>query len=77
MTSEIGSSTDVNDIKFFPSKYTWTKDGAPSSAALPDTNIYRFALRFEKELVFQRGAINLILGPTASGKTSVLMALLG
>ena len=58
-----------DDVKFFPSTYTWTKDHHASER--------RFVLQIENELVFKRGAINLVLGPTASGKTSVLMALLG
>lgn len=36
-----------------------------------------FVLRIDNKLVFQRGHINLIVGPTGSGKTSLLMALLG
>lgn len=56
-------------IKFYPSAYTWTEDNQAA--------IHRFVLRIDEELTFQQGAINLILGPTASGKTSVLMALLG
>ncbi|KAG6919579.1 hypothetical protein DXG01_004242 [Tephrocybe rancida] len=36
-----------------------------------------FSLRIEDELLFKRGQINLIIGPTGSGKTSLLMALLG
>lgn len=34
-------------------------------------------LRIENELTFKQGYINLIVGPTGSGKTSMLMALLG
>ena len=34
-------------------------------------------LRIPGELCFLRGKINLIAGPTGSGKTSLLMALLG
>ncbi|EJC98299.1 P-loop containing nucleoside triphosphate hydrolase protein [Fomitiporia mediterranea MF3/22] len=37
----------------------------------------RFVLRFDDEVIFKHGEINLIVGLTASGKTSVLMALLG
>ncbi|KAH8108771.1 hypothetical protein DFH11DRAFT_1057276 [Phellopilus nigrolimitatus] len=37
----------------------------------------QFHLHFDDEVTFQRGHINLIVGPTASGKTSILMALLG
>ena len=36
-----------------------------------------FTLRIPGELVFERGKVNLIIGPTACGKTSLLMALLG
>ncbi|EIM89359.1 P-loop containing nucleoside triphosphate hydrolase protein, partial [Stereum hirsutum FP-91666 SS1] len=36
-----------------------------------------FALRIEQELMFKKGVINLITGPTGSGKTSLLMAFLG
>lgn len=34
-------------------------------------------LGIEDEVFFQRGKINLIIGPTGAGKTSLLMALLG
>ncbi|KAG1747913.1 uncharacterized protein EDB91DRAFT_1245381 [Suillus paluster] len=37
----------------------------------------KFRLRIDGEVYFQRGGINLVVGPTGSGKTSVLMALLG
>ena len=36
-----------------------------------------FRLLIEDELTFKRGSVNLVLGPTGSGKTSMLMALLG
>ncbi len=37
----------------------------------------KFALTVEDELLFKRGGINLIVGQTGCGKTSLLMALLG
>ncbi|KAF7366640.1 ATP-binding cassette transporter [Mycena sanguinolenta] len=37
----------------------------------------KFTLKVEGELLFQLGCINLVVGPTGSGKTSLLMALLG
>ncbi|KAJ7069538.1 hypothetical protein C8F01DRAFT_1113104 [Mycena amicta] len=37
----------------------------------------QFQLRIDGEVLFQRGKINLVIGPTGSGKTSLLMALLG
>ncbi|KAF7348331.1 Multidrug resistance-associated ABC transporter protein [Mycena sanguinolenta] len=36
-----------------------------------------FVLKIDDEVLFQRGRINLVIGPTGSGKTSLLMALLG
>ncbi|KAH7340932.1 ABC transporter type 1, transmembrane domain-containing protein [Rhizoctonia solani] len=36
-----------------------------------------FRLQIDKNLSFQRGRINMIIGPTGCGKTSLLMALLG
>ena len=62
------------EIKFNPSSHMWKKEGDHPGLSSPE---HRFVLEIEKELTFQRGVINLILGPTASGKTSVLMALLG
>ena len=35
-----------------------------------------FRLRIDDSLVFKKGKFNLLIGPTGSGKTSVLMALL-
>lgn len=63
------------EIKFNPSSHTWTRDG--NHPGLHGQQDHRFVLQIEKELTFQQGVINLILGPTASGKTSILMALLG
>ncbi|KAJ7465185.1 hypothetical protein FB451DRAFT_1488697 [Mycena latifolia] len=37
----------------------------------------RFLLKVEGEVFFKPGCINLVVGPTGSGKTSLLMALLG
>ena len=36
-----------------------------------------FALQIRGALTFKHGAINIVVGPTGSGKTSLLMALLG
>ncbi|KAJ7600411.1 multidrug resistance-associated ABC transporter [Mycena floridula] len=37
----------------------------------------QFQLRIDDELVFEKNTVNLLIGPTGSGKTSMLMALLG
>ena len=63
--------------------FTWTKEPCASGAQTPASGSSfggaqrTFALRVEEPLFFQRGRINLIVGPTGAGKTSLLMALLG
>ena len=67
--------------------FTWANDGAssPSSVSTPTTpgtvgsgrTRRRFVLNVDGEVLFRRGQINLVVGPTGSGKTSLLMALLG
>ncbi|KAL1939038.1 hypothetical protein VTO73DRAFT_10298 [Trametes versicolor] len=56
--------------------FTWSNDTAPSRTP-GGTRRRQFVLTVDDELLFQRGKINLIVGPTGSGKTSLLMALLG
>ncbi|KAJ7643889.1 P-loop containing nucleoside triphosphate hydrolase protein [Roridomyces roridus] len=60
-------------IGFRNATFTWSKetDGAQTPSR------HQFTLRIQDEVLFQRGRINLIIGPTGSGKTSMLMALLG
>lgn len=60
------------DIGFGRADFTWAKDKATQGQEAQG-----FRLHIEDDVVFQRGAVNLITGPTGSGKTSVLMALLG
>ncbi|KAI0918391.1 hypothetical protein AcV5_002391 [Taiwanofungus camphoratus] len=55
--------------------FTW--DNNTDGSVTPGRQGRKFTLRIENELVFERGHINLIVGPTGSGKTSLLMALLG
>ncbi|EMD39570.1 hypothetical protein CERSUDRAFT_150130 [Gelatoporia subvermispora B] len=64
------SQFDVIGIR--ESTFTWSdeRDG-------PRAPRRKFALRITGQLAFKHGSINLIIGPTASGKTSLLMALLG
>ncbi|PSR73260.1 hypothetical protein PHLCEN_2v10875 [Hermanssonia centrifuga] len=50
--------------------FTWTHEPATPSKQT-------FRLRIDDELAFKKGSFNLIIGPTGSGKTSILMALLG
>ncbi|OCH87314.1 P-loop containing nucleoside triphosphate hydrolase protein [Obba rivulosa] len=55
--------------------FTWSEehDGTRTPGARQRT----FVLRIADNLTFKRDCINLIIGPTGSGKTSLLMALLG
>ena len=53
--------------------FTWSRECAPGSET-PSKQAFR--LRIEDELVFASGKFNIIIGPTGSGKTSILMALL-
>ncbi|PIL37563.1 ATP-binding cassette transporter [Ganoderma sinense ZZ0214-1] len=55
--------------------FTWSNDN--DGSLTPGPNRRNFTLRIEDEVTFKRGAINLVVGPTGSGKTSLLMALLG
>ncbi|KAI0633973.1 P-loop containing nucleoside triphosphate hydrolase protein [Trametes polyzona] len=56
--------------------FTWSRDDAPTG--VPDgTHKRAVLLNVEDEVIFQPGKINLIVGPTGAGKTSLLMALLG
>ncbi|KAM5536848.1 hypothetical protein V8D89_009566 [Ganoderma adspersum] len=66
--------------------FTWANDGTSlSSASTPTTpgtigsgrRQRKFVLNVDGEVLFRRGQINLVVGPTGSGKTSLLMALLG
>ena len=61
--------------------FTWTNENhgisTPVSPGTPGRSRRNFVLRVDGEVQFKRGHINLIVGPTGSGKTSFLMALLG
>ncbi|KAJ7041996.1 multidrug resistance-associated ABC transporter [Mycena alexandri] len=66
-------SDDNDTIGFTDAAFSWsTGDTTPTGANQP-----RFLLRIDGSLFFKRNCINLIVGPTGSGKTSILMALLG
>ncbi|KAH7927390.1 P-loop containing nucleoside triphosphate hydrolase protein [Leucogyrophana mollusca] len=66
-----GQESDL--IGFRNAVFSWSNEN-DGSATISRRG---FKLRVEDELLFQRGRINLIVGPTGSGKTSILMALLG
>ncbi|KAF5345715.1 hypothetical protein D9758_013070 [Tetrapyrgos nigripes] len=70
----ISSASPENNqhIGFHNATFTWSNDSEDGTMT-PSRR--RFQLQIE-ELLFKRGCINLIVGPTGCGKTSILMALL-
>jgi ABC-type siderophore export system fused ATPase/permease subunit len=72
LTEEMNTSDDEK-IGFRNVTFAWSND--TDGSLTPSKR--NFALRIHDELLFSRGHINLIIGPTGSGKTSLLMALLG
>ncbi|KZT06271.1 P-loop containing nucleoside triphosphate hydrolase protein [Laetiporus sulphureus 93-53] len=71
--SQNNAPNDVIGIRH--SSFRWSND--EDGMSTPGTAPRNFILRIEDEVTFRRGHINLIVGPTGSGKTSLLMALLG
>ncbi|KAK0465231.1 uncharacterized protein EV420DRAFT_1637381 [Desarmillaria tabescens] len=64
---------DSSQIGFRNASFVWSND--VDGSLTPSKR--KFMLKIEDDLIFQRGRINLVVGPTGSGKTSLLMALLG
>ncbi|RXW23865.1 hypothetical protein EST38_g2012 [Candolleomyces aberdarensis] len=60
-------------IGFNAASFTWSSD--TDGSLTPSKR--KFVLRVTEKVIFSPNKINLIVGPTGSGKTSLLMALLG
>ncbi|VDC00900.1 unnamed protein product [Peniophora sp. CBMAI 1063] len=60
---------------FNDARFTW--DHSSTTAADGSAEERQFSLILPGKITFERGSLTLITGPTGSGKTSVLMALLG
>lgn len=69
------AEVDPDVIGMREAAFTWSKDN--DGTVTPGRSRRNFVLRVDEEVTFKKGAINLIVGPTGSGKTSMLMALLG
>ncbi|KAI0640442.1 P-loop containing nucleoside triphosphate hydrolase protein [Trametes meyenii] len=72
--SAVSAPRDVIGIR--QASFTWSRDSAPAQTP-GGTRKRTFTLNVDDELIFQRGKVNLVVGPTGAGKTSLLMALLG
>lgn len=70
----VNTIPDSSAIGFSDATFTWTNE-ISSGTLTPSKRDFR--LKIKDQLLFKRGCINLIIGPTGSGKTSLLMALLG
>lgn len=72
------AAEDANDsdtaIGFRNATFSWSLENNDGSLT-PSSRKYR--LHIDGELLFKKNGINLIVGPTGAGKTSILMALLG
>jgi ABC-type multidrug transport system fused ATPase/permease subunit len=64
---------DEHRIGFNDATFAWSTG---ADGALTPTK-RKYLLRIDGELLFKQNCLNLIVGPTGSGKTSMLMALLG
>ncbi|THH33272.1 hypothetical protein EUX98_g944 [Antrodiella citrinella] len=69
------SAIEEGAIGIRAASFTWTADS--DGAATPGSTRRNFTLRIEDEVFFKRACINLVIGQTGCGKTSLLMALLG
>ncbi|KAG8830089.1 hypothetical protein FRC17_005452 [Serendipita sp. 399] len=70
---QIEAPSDPNSIGFRNATFTW----ANSDPGTPTPGRRNFRLKIDGEVYFTRGGINMIVGPTGAGKSSILMALLG
>ncbi|KAL1703735.1 hypothetical protein EV121DRAFT_260520 [Schizophyllum commune] len=65
----------ADKIGFRNAKFSWSSGDAHRGTSSPAKS--GFTLSVEGEVTFKPGQVNLVVGPTGSGKTSLLMALLG
>jgi ABC-type multidrug transport system fused ATPase/permease subunit len=71
----VGIPTECEgEIGFKDATFSWSAESSDGSST-PSQRAFRLHIRGEQ--LFKRDCINLIIGPTGSGKTSMLMALLG
>ncbi|EPS98690.1 hypothetical protein FOMPIDRAFT_1037403 [Fomitopsis schrenkii] len=75
--AQLSAQPDSNVIGIRNASFSWANSTGGSAAPTPGTGRRNFNLRIDGDLLFKKGRINLIIGPTGSGKSSLIMALLG
>jgi len=73
IADNVEANTELVGIR--NASFTWTSQ--PTGTITPGSSRRNFTLRINDEVIFRKGKINLIVGPTGCGKSSLLMALLG
>lgn len=63
---------EQSEIGFRNAHFTWSSQVDSTTPSRRE-----FTLQADGDITFETGSLNLIVGPTASGKTSLLLALLG
>ncbi|KAF8446359.1 P-loop containing nucleoside triphosphate hydrolase protein, partial [Boletus edulis BED1] len=71
--TESDNNIPVDAIGISHATFSWTK--SERSTQTPQSKYFTLSIR--DELIFKHKELNLVTGPTGSGKTSLLMALLG
>ncbi|KAJ8520559.1 hypothetical protein ONZ45_g2613 [Pleurotus djamor] len=77
LRSSTPPSERSGDIGFSDATFMWSVGDAEINDGALTPSKRKFVFRVDGELIFKKNAINLVVGPTGSGKTSLLMALLG
>ncbi|KAJ6604251.1 hypothetical protein DFH09DRAFT_1300496 [Mycena vulgaris] len=70
----VPADAQAKGIGFCDATFAWSSEKIDGTLT-PSRR--KFMLKIQGELLFQPGCVNLVVGPTGSGKTSLLMALLG
>jgi len=73
IADNVEANTELIGIR--NASFTWTSQS--TGTITPGSSRRNFTLRINDEVIFRKGKINLIVGPTGCGKSSLLMALLG
>ncbi|KAI0791665.1 P-loop containing nucleoside triphosphate hydrolase protein [Abortiporus biennis] len=73
-----GSEIGIHEATFtWPTVHNTSESDTSGASSGSSTTQRAFKLIISDAVFFEKGSINLIVGPTGSGKTSLLMALLG